>query len=146
VQVVIDHLDGSRRGERQVLPAAPRLLFGRHPDADVAFGAEEDLDASGRHAELREFGGGWVLVDLGSSNGTFVNGHRVTEVALAVQAPQIVQFGPAGPRLRVLVADEDTVRGLAPLELPRPARPRWVMPAMVASVAAALLVAYAILR
>ena len=129
-----------------MLAAAPRLLFGRHPEADVAFGAEEDLDASARHAELRQFGGGWILVDLGSSNGTFVNGMRVTEVTLSSQTEQIIQFGPAGPRVRVRVADDAEVAALPPLVLPRPPRPRWIAPAIASAAVGALVLLLILLR
>jgi len=137
VQVVVDHLSGVRRGERQVLDASPRVLFGRHPDAAVEFGAEDDLDASVRHAELRAFAGGWVLVDLGSSNGTFVNGLRVSESAVTPGQAMTVQFGPAGPRVRVVLVPAEAVAGLPPLVLPKPARPRWWWP-LVAVIAAAV--------
>lgn len=140
----MDHLSGARRGERQVLELGTRVLFGRHPDAAVGFGAEDDLDASVRHAELRAFAGGWVLVDLGSSNGTFVNGLRVSESAVLPGQPLTVQFGPAGPRVRVLVATIDEVAALPPLVLPRPPRPRWWWPLM-AVLAAALLGLVAVL-
>jgi pSer/pThr/pTyr-binding forkhead associated (FHA) protein len=34
------------------------------------------------HAELREEGEGWVIADLGSTNGTWVNGWRVQRAEL----------------------------------------------------------------
>ena len=36
-----------------------------------------DNGASRRHAELRQASGSWVLVDLNSSNGTYLNGQRI---------------------------------------------------------------------
>ena len=42
-----------------------------------------DTEVSRRHAELREENGGYVVVDLESSNGTFVNNQRVAQQALA---------------------------------------------------------------
>ena len=38
--------------------------------------------ASRRHAEVRPAGDGWLLVDLGSTNGTRVNGDRVVQHVL----------------------------------------------------------------
>jgi pSer/pThr/pTyr-binding forkhead associated (FHA) protein len=38
---------------------------------------------SRRHAELRIVDGRWILRDLGSSNGTWVNGRRVMEAEVA---------------------------------------------------------------
>ncbi|MDN5857580.1 MAG: ATP-binding cassette domain-containing protein [Pseudonocardia sp.] len=54
--------------------------IGRLPDNDVVL---DDLLVSRRHAELRPVAGGHRLIDLNSPNGTFVNGHRITEAALS---------------------------------------------------------------
>lgn len=124
VRIVIDHVDGTRRGQRQELPADGRIRFGRHPDCEVAFDAHRDIDASSRHAELRPVGASWVLVDLGSSNGTFVEGHRSTEAPVTAGVPVMVEFGPGGPRLRLFIGDEAALAALPPP--PRPRRvPRW---------------------
>jgi pSer/pThr/pTyr-binding forkhead associated (FHA) protein len=123
--VVVDHLAGARRGERQTLLADHRLRFGRHPDCEVAFDAHRDIDASSRHAELRPDERGWMLVDLGSSNGTFVGGQRVTEARVTTDRPVEIEFGAGGPRVRLFVGD-----ALAAAALPPPAearrRPHWM--------------------
>ncbi|MBW0114991.1 FHA domain-containing protein [Pseudonocardia abyssalis] len=54
-------------------PAA-RITVGRLPDNDVVL---DDLLVSRHHAELRRVGPGWLITDLGTGNGTFVNGMRV---------------------------------------------------------------------
>src|SRR3954470_14582290 len=52
-----------------------RVSIGRAPDNDVVL---PDLTVSARHAVLDRAGdGSYVITDLGSSNGTFVNGARV---------------------------------------------------------------------
>jgi pSer/pThr/pTyr-binding forkhead associated (FHA) protein len=83
------------------------VRFGRHPDNDVSFDAHRDLDASSRHAELRPAAGdsGYVLVDVGSSNGTLVDGERRAELPIAAGESAIVEFGSGGPRLRIYVGD-----------------------------------------
>jgi hypothetical protein len=70
-----------------VLPSGDRmtlgdvtLRIGRSPDSDVVL---PDPNVSRRHAELRPDGGGWILRDLGSTNGTRVNGMLVNERRLA---------------------------------------------------------------
>ncbi|MGF1468987.1 MAG: FHA domain-containing protein [Sandaracinaceae bacterium] len=73
--------------------------FGRLPDNDVSFDPHADLDASGRHAEIRREGQSWVLVDVGSRNGTLVGGQRVTRHVLA--DGDEIEFGLGGPRVRV---------------------------------------------
>ncbi len=41
-----------------------------------------DTEVSRRHAEFRQVGGDYQLVDVGSANGTFVNNQKVTEAIL----------------------------------------------------------------
>jgi pSer/pThr/pTyr-binding forkhead associated (FHA) protein len=139
VRVVIDHVAGSRRGQRQEFGEGERVRFGRHPDCEVSFDPHRDIDASSRHAELRALESGWVLVDLGSSNGTYVEGTRITESAVAQNVPVKVEFGPGGPRVRLFVGDDDVLAGLPPPPIER-ARPPWLVPAIAGAVAVVLLV------
>ncbi len=128
MRVVIDHVAGTRRGQRQDLDASKRIRFGRHPDCEVAFDPYRDIDASSRHAELRPVEGGWVLVDLGSSNGTYVDGQRATEAKVSPLQPLDLLFGPGGPRVRLFIGDDAAIRSLQPPVLDR-AWPTWLLPA-----------------
>jgi pSer/pThr/pTyr-binding forkhead associated (FHA) protein len=56
------------------------VAIGRSSGCDVVL---DDPNVSRRHAELRLAGATPVVVDLGSTNGTIVNGRRVREQALA---------------------------------------------------------------
>jgi len=56
------------------------VTIGRHPDSTVVMA---DPNVSRRHAEIRPSGDGYVVVDLGSTNGTTVGGTRVRERLLA---------------------------------------------------------------
>jgi hypothetical protein len=49
-------------------------VMGRSRECDVVL---EDPNVSRRHAEVRPSGGGWIVNDLGSTNGIKVNGRRV---------------------------------------------------------------------
>ncbi|MEA2496712.1 MAG: transport system ATP-binding/permease protein [Thermoleophilaceae bacterium] len=61
--------------------AARDIRIGRAPDNDLVL--DDDLLVSRHHAELRVLSkGGFELVDLGSSNGTFVNGRRIDRTEL----------------------------------------------------------------
>ena len=52
----------------------PRVVLGRSRHCDVRI---SDLNVSRRHAELRQEGATYWIVDLGSMNGTLLNGRRV---------------------------------------------------------------------
>ncbi len=65
---------------RVPLPESMPVLIGRGADCDVRI---EDPRASARHARLRISGSEVVLEDLGSSNGTAVNGTECQRRALA---------------------------------------------------------------
>jgi mRNA-degrading endonuclease RelE of RelBE toxin-antitoxin system len=68
-----------RSTARMPLPAQA-LRIGRVPDNDLVL---SDLDVSRHHAELRKSpAGGYEIVDVGSHNGIFVNGQRVTSKLL----------------------------------------------------------------
>jgi|SRR5579884_3168528 len=70
-------------------PLAPVSTIGRRPDCTVVL---DEPFVSGEHGELRLSQGRWWLRDLGSTNGTFVNGSRVT-VPTGVQPGDTLQFG-----------------------------------------------------
>jgi ABC-type multidrug transport system ATPase subunit len=56
------------------------LRIGRAPDNDIVV---SDLGVSRHHAELRNIGGRYQIVDLNSYNGTFVNGQRISAAPLS---------------------------------------------------------------
>jgi hypothetical protein len=61
------------------IPEGGRVSIGRGAENDVDLG---DLHASTRHAEIVADGRGFVLRDLGSRNGTLLNGEKVKEAKL----------------------------------------------------------------
>jgi hypothetical protein len=106
MKVVVDHLRGSRRGQRQEFVGLERIRFGRHPDNEVSFNAQRDLDASSRHGELRHSGAGYLLSDVGSCNGTRVAGEVTAEMFLERGRAVQVEFGATGPLVQLWVGDE----------------------------------------
>lgn len=76
-----------------MLPAGPQLRFtiGREPTCDMTLA---DVTVSRWHASLVQADGCWLLADLGSTNGTRVNGWRVN-VPTPVAAGDFVSFGGA---------------------------------------------------
>lgn len=68
------------REEREFRPTGDRALIGRAPEADLQL---LDSGVSRRHAQLVFADGAWWLEDLGSTNGTLVNGRQVSRAELA---------------------------------------------------------------
>ncbi len=143
MRVVIDHVAGTRRGQRQEFAAGSRVRFGRHPECEVSFDPNRDIDASSRHAELRAVDAGWVLVDLGSSNGTYVEGHRVTETPIAENVPVSIEFGPGGPRVRLFVGDDKAIEQLPPAPIEASQR-TWLIPAIAGGILLLVIVVLAL--
>lgn len=104
-------IDGPQAGRS--LEIDRQLVIGRY-DADLAL---DDPEISAQHAAVRPVAGGVAIRDLGSLNGTFVDGRQITE-EVVLTGPSRIQLGltqivvepPAGakaprPRRRgVLVA------------------------------------------
>ncbi len=68
-------LNGPNAGENYLL-GQPRVQLGRAPGNDIIL---PDQFASRQHAEIVWQGGRYLVRDLGSKNGVFVNGERVQE-------------------------------------------------------------------
>jgi pSer/pThr/pTyr-binding forkhead associated (FHA) protein len=82
---------GDARGEPpRLIFDAPRIVIGRGDGCEVRL---PDPSVSGRHASLRQHGGSFLLVDEGSTNGTFLG-----EVRLSPHAPRVIE---SGARVRV---------------------------------------------
>lgn len=71
-------LRGPNAGSRFLLDTEA-VSAGRHPDSDIFL---DDVTVSRRHAEFRRTAEGFVVVDVGSLNGTYVNRDRIDEVIL----------------------------------------------------------------
>ena len=55
--------------------AGDRSTIGKAAENDIA--VDDDATASHLHAVIERFAAGWCVTDLGSSNGTWVNGERI---------------------------------------------------------------------
>ena len=86
-EVVIEVREPGRAARRIPMSGAP-MRIGRAPECELVL---KDSRASRRHARLHARDGVLVLTDLGSTNGTRVNGHRVTELVLG--AGDRIQIG-----------------------------------------------------
>jgi len=105
VKAQFKFLSGARAGQIEAFRKG-YIGLGRHPLSDVRFDAERDLDVSSRHAAIVRKTEGFVLQDLGSRNGTFVNGQRVTGDTL-LREGDVIGFGAKGPALEFAVIETD---------------------------------------
>jgi hypothetical protein len=73
-------------------------VIGRSPNCDVVINSR---DISRRHARIcQESTGTWLIEDLNSSNGTFVNGERITSSEISLQ--DAIEIGPASLSFDIL--------------------------------------------
>lgn len=72
------------------------VIVGRNPGADIVIGAGY---VSGRHARFTLMGQNLFVEDLGSTNGTFVNGQPVVE-PVALESNDVVTVGDVAIRVR----------------------------------------------
>ncbi len=97
---------GSLHGRGFEFEGGP-VRVGRQPGLELSFHPEEDRSVSARHAELLHASGGWGIRDLGSRNGTFVNGARLVPGeagAHPLEDGDRITFGEGGPQATVELA------------------------------------------
>jgi pSer/pThr/pTyr-binding forkhead associated (FHA) protein len=76
-KVVLRGVSGAYFGK--IIPVRGKLLIGRGSDCDLIL---DEPEMSRHHAVIENFGDGIYLRDLGSANGTFVNGVQVRDAVL----------------------------------------------------------------
>lgn len=79
VRFVLEIQEGPLAGRVLRLEGYP-VILGRMESCDIVL---PDASVSRRHARLETQKGNWVITDLNSSNGTFVNGVRIKSAALS---------------------------------------------------------------
>jgi len=95
---------------RAVMPLARRCVIGRQPGLDLTLNS---AFVSGRHAELTSLAGRLVIHDLGSRNGTYVNGHRIRR-PVYLGSGDLIRLGDI--KLRVHCRDPRQATGSGPLD------------------------------
>jgi S1-C subfamily serine protease len=101
--------------------SGPEVSLGRHPECHVQFDPQTELEVSSRHALLFQEGSKWMLRDLGSRNGTLVNGHAIRG-AIRLDDTDHIQLGPNGPKLEFRLVGDHTADTLVPKPLTGPQR------------------------
>jgi ABC-type multidrug transport system ATPase subunit len=121
-------------GERPIAPTAPQLVLqtagdsrvlspsrayhvGRDPVSEIAL---SDRRVSWHHALLHAEDGHWILDDLDSTNGTYLDGHRVGHLDLGPDSH--IRFGSPGdgPEVELIVDRGRTAVAPVPPTAPRP--------------------------
>ncbi len=107
------HLSGSRAGQEQALEGSV-IGVGRNPTNQLAFDPAVDDRVSGNHAQLVVMGEQVTVNDMGSRNGTFVNGQPVTGPTV-VPSGAVLQFGSeGGPKVLVTYVAAPAAPATAP--------------------------------
>ena len=92
-----------RAAELHAAEGHPPRVIGRSSEADVPLG---DPEASRRHAALQVAGGALYVTDLGSRNGTFLNGKRLGGEGIELKIGDHIDVG--NTRIEIL-----EIRGLS---------------------------------
>jgi pSer/pThr/pTyr-binding forkhead associated (FHA) protein len=123
------------------MPREGVWVIGASPDCDIVVDVPT---VSGRHCRLVQEPAGFLLEDLGSTNGTYVNGSRITAL-VPVQRTDVILMGSKvalpwpetteTPRNGPAMKPAPLAPVVAPVEL-KPASPVTVRPARLAPVPA----------
>jgi len=82
-----------------------KVRIGRDAGCDIRI---ENDGVSRLHAEIFPFGNQWCVRDLGSSNGTYLDGQRIEEASLPARST--LRLGTSGPALELSYAAAEAAR------------------------------------
>ena len=85
-----------KTGEQIVLDG-DSLKIGRQASCRIVF---NDSNVSREHAQMRRTSDGWKILDLGSTNGTKINGTKISDEQLLVNGDEI-SFGTSGAKFEI---------------------------------------------
>ncbi|MBZ5584946.1 MAG: FHA domain-containing protein, partial [Acidobacteriia bacterium] len=93
---------GAQAGARYPLQDGVTRV-GRDPENEIVVQGADAAVVSQRHAEIVKGDSGYRIRDLGSTNGTYVDGERIGEAELRPQS--VVQLGKSGQEFAFVVTD-----------------------------------------
>lgn len=107
---------GTREGSSLELAGS---VFRMGRAQDCAVWTPSDTMVSGQHAKVVRLPTGYVLIDLESTNGTYLNGRRVQRATLS--DGDVVGLGAGGPQIRIQVLSPEraAVASAATVSIPR---------------------------
>jgi serine protease Do len=104
MRATFTHLIGPQKGKRVEFDAE-RISVGRAPNNLLCLG-DGARRVSSHHAEIIRQGEQYLLRDLGSTNGTKINGRRV--VVSELSHDDLIEFGAGGPLVRFGIENSDS--------------------------------------
>ena len=90
---------------------------GRGPHNDLVLKGPDVASVSLQHLEIRREGDSFTIRDLDSTNGTYLNGERITEADLC--APATIRFGSQGPELVFTTGEPQTAEFDRTMPIPK---------------------------
>jgi hypothetical protein len=96
-RLVVLNADGTNYKVGTAFPLLPLTSLGRSPSNTIII---TDSNASSEHALVTLRGGQWWLEDLGSSNGTMLNGYKVEE-PVVVSSGDVISLGQVELKLEL---------------------------------------------
>jgi uncharacterized protein (UPF0333 family) len=100
-RIVLKHLSGSKANQVEEFPLnhVKELILGRDPSSTVKYDPDRDDLVGRQHAKITQDPNDpsqFIVTDLNSRNGTFVNRQRLTGTT-RINPGDVVQLGPGGP-------------------------------------------------
>jgi len=96
MSITFTHLTGPKKGRRETF-GSELISIGRAQNNLLRFG-DHERRVSAHHAEIRNKDGVYLLRDLGSTNGTMINGRRI--IVTEINDDDMIEIGAGGPLLR----------------------------------------------
>jgi hypothetical protein len=109
-RIVLTHLSGSKANQEDIFPLSQfeEIILGRDPSSTVRFSEETEVMVGRQHARIVQnpaLPAHFLITDLNSLNGTFVNRQRIFDTA-SLKPGDLVQCGVGGPVFRFDVEPE----------------------------------------
>ena len=104
MKAIFVHLSGSKRGKTESFTDS-KISVGTDPSCNLNFDQSVDKSTSSFHAEINLQECDYVLKDLDSDKGTFVNNRQIKEVV--IHDGDLIEYGDNGPRARFRIKTEE---------------------------------------
>ena len=104
MKAIFVHLSGSKRGKTEFFKDS-KISVGTDPSCNLSFNQNIDKNTSSFHAEINLHECDYILKDLESAKGTFVNNRQIKEVV--IHDGDLIEYGEDGPRIRFRVKAEE---------------------------------------